>query len=71
MRGNGKQPVKLVRLTLQEKLKVIDVVNSGKSHAEVSEKFNALQSSVTQIMNDKDSIHQALKVKKKLKKERC
>jgi hypothetical protein len=50
-------------LTLEEKLKVIDFVKSGKTHAQASEKFNALQSSITQMMRFIDSICQALKEK--------
>ena len=57
-------------MTLQEKLKVIDFVNSGKTHAQVSEKFNVSRSSITQIVKDKDNIHQALKEKKRLRKRK-
>jgi hypothetical protein len=46
-------------LKLQEKLKVIDFINSGKTHAQASEKFNVLQSSITQMVKDKGNIHQA------------
>ena len=70
MSGNEKQPVKRVRLTLQEKLKVIDFVNNGKTHAQGSEKFNVLQSSITQMVKGKGSIHQALKEKKRLRKRK-
>ena len=70
MSGNGKQPVKCIQLTLQEKLKVIDFVNSGKTHAQASEKFNVLQSSLTQMVKDKGSIYQALKEKKRLRKRK-
>ena len=62
--------MKRVRLTLQEKLKVIDFVNSGKKHAQATEKFNVSQSSITQMMKDKGSIHQALKENKKLRKRK-
>ena len=70
MSENGKQPVKCIGLTLQEKLKVIDFVNSGKTHAQASEKFNVLQSSITQMVKDKDSIHQALKENKRSRKRK-
>ncbi len=63
MSGNGKQKqrVKRVRLTLQEKLQVIDFVNGGKTHAQAAEKFNASRTSITQMMKDEVSIRQALK----------
>jgi hypothetical protein len=57
-------------LTLEEKPKVIDFVNSGKIHAQVSEKSNVLQSSKTQMMKDKDSMHQTLKENKKWRKRK-
>ena len=57
-------------MTLQEKLKVIDFVNSGKTHAQASEKFNVLRSSITQMVKDKGSIHQALKENKRLRKRK-
>ena len=68
MSENGKQPVKRIWLTLQQKLKVIDFVNSGKTHAQAIEKFNVLQSSITQMVKDKGSIHQA--PKEKIEKEK-
>ena len=70
MSGNGKQPVKRVQLTLQEELKVFDSVSNGKTYAQASEKFNVLQSSITQMMKDKDSTHQALKENKRLRKRK-
>ena len=68
MSGNGKQPVKRVQLTLQEELKVFDSVSNGKTYAQASEKFNVLQSSITQMVKDKGSIHQA--PKEKIEKEK-
>ena len=48
----------------------MNFLNSGKKHAQASEEFNTSQSSITQMMKDKDSIHQALKDKKKLTKRK-